>query len=67
MKKHRLNYPSCTNCIPDPNVMALHEQVLLKAPSVSRNAPRAIFLCSVAFSMLLTTLCSAVSVDLPIL
>jgi hypothetical protein len=41
-------------------------EVLSKAPSVSRNAPRARFLYSVAFYVCGTTLYSAVSVDVPI-
>jgi hypothetical protein len=42
------------------------DEVLLKAPSMSRNAARAISLFSITLSMSVTTLCSVVSVDLPI-
>jgi hypothetical protein len=68
-----VNYRNKTaTSTPPPEIAAVNKvkphfivsnEVLLKAPSVSRNAPRSISLCSVAFSMRVTTLGNAVSVD----
>jgi hypothetical protein len=61
MAQIRLHIAGSISCL-SAACFIVSNEVLLKAPSISRNAPRAKSLGSIAFSMHVTTFYSAVSV-----